>query len=80
MIYRTTKLSILAVLFSMSLLNGCANNDKIDQIASDLQNLNIKTDKIEKNINTLNGEIQSVKDEAIRANQRLDNQIVNYKK
>lgn len=76
----SVKFSIFAMLLSMFFLNGCANNDKINQISSDLQNLNTKTDQIEKNINSLNNDVQSAKEEATRANQRLDNQVINYKK
>ncbi|OQM34395.1 LPP leucine zipper domain-containing protein [bacterium endosymbiont of Pedicinus badii] len=69
--------SIISFLF----ISGCANNgNKFEQLSSDVQNLNEKVDQINNEINGIRTDIQNTKEEANRANQRLDNQASSYKK
>lgn len=75
---------ITAKIFFLSailLTNGCANDaEQIEKLSSDINNLNIKSDQINKDLETIKKDVQLVQEEAIRANQRLDNQVNHYKK
>ncbi|MGS9235723.1 LPP leucine zipper domain-containing protein, partial [Salmonella enterica subsp. enterica serovar Infantis] len=46
---------------------------KIDQVSSDVQTLIAKVDHLSKDVNAMRSDVQAAKDEAARANQRLDN-------
>lgn len=72
---------LFALILGINLLSSCAaNSPKIDKFSSEIQNLSTKTEQIEKNIDSIKDDIDSVKEETKRANQRLDNQVLNYKK
>lgn len=75
-----TILSVRAVIMSITLLAGCSSNTKIDQLSFDVQTLNAKVDQISNDVNELSSNVQTAKDDAIRANQRLDNQVTSYRK
>ncbi|MBX4181153.1 major outer membrane lipoprotein [Sodalis sp. CWE] len=76
-----TKLALGTVVTLCSiLLIGCSNSSKVDQLFSDVQTLNAKTDQMNNDINALRSDVQSAKDHATRANQRLDNQVASYRK
>lgn len=75
-----TKLVLGAVVLASTLLAGCSNNAKIDQLSSDVQTLNTKVDQLSSDVNAVRSDVQSVKTEADRANQRLDNQTHSYRK
>ena len=64
-----TKLVLGAVILGSTLLAGCSSNAKIDQLSSDVQTLN-----------AIRSDVQAAKDDAARANQRLDNQAHSYRK
>ncbi|EKB8099388.1 murein lipoprotein [Salmonella enterica] len=61
-----TKLVLGAVILGSTLLAGCSSNAKVDQLSND--------------VNAMRSDVQSAKDEAARANQRLDNQATKYRK
>ena len=61
-----TKLVLGAVILGSTLLAGCSSNAKIDQLSSD--------------VNAMRADVQAAKDDAARANQRLDNMAHAYKK
>ncbi|CUX96703.1 major outer membrane lipoprotein [Candidatus Doolittlea endobia] len=75
-----TKLVVSAIILGSTLLAGCSSNAKIDQLSSDVQTLNAKVDQSSNDVNALRSDLQSVKDDAARANQRLDNQATSYRK
>ncbi|EEH0754961.1 hypothetical protein GPP53_002113 [Salmonella enterica] len=54
------------------MLSGCANHEKIDRLARDIQTLQARVAQVEQDINALRPEIQAAKDEAARANYRID--------
>ncbi|MBZ7110075.1 major outer membrane lipoprotein [Klebsiella pneumoniae] len=63
-----------------TLLAGCSSNAKIDQLSSDVQTLNAKVDQLSNDVNAMRSDVQAAKDDAARANQRLDNQAHSYRK
>ncbi len=73
-----TKLVLGAVILGSTLLAGCSSNAKIDQLSSDVQTLNAKVDAERRN--AMRSDVQAAKDDAARANQRLDNQATKYRK
>lgn len=75
-----SKLILSTIVLSSTLLTGCANNAKTDQLSSEVQTLNAKVDQVSNDINTLRSDVQTAKEEAVRANQRLDNQATSYHK
>lgn len=75
-----TKLVLGAVFVASTLLAGCSSNAKHDQLNSELQTINAKVDQLGMDVNALRTDVQTAKDEAVRANQRLDNQVRTYKK
>nr|P02938.1 RecName: Full=Major outer membrane lipoprotein Lpp; Flags: Precursor [Serratia marcescens]AAA26566.1 outer membrane protein [Serratia marcescens]CAA24640.1 unnamed protein product [Serratia marcescens] len=74
-----TKLVLGAVILG-SHSAGCSSNAKIDQLSSDVQTLNAKVDQLSNDVNAMRSDVQAAKDDAARANQRLDNQAHAYKK
>ena len=74
-----TKLVLGAVILGSTLLAGCSSNAKIDQLSSDVQTLNAKVDQLSNDVNAMRSDVQAAKDDAARANQRLDNQAHAYK-
>ncbi len=79
-----TKLVLGAVILSSTLLAGCSSNAKsnakIDQLSSNVQTLNAKVDQLSNDVNAIRSDVQAAKDDAARANQRLDNQAHSYRK
>ncbi|CAK9885198.1 MAG: Major outer membrane prolipoprotein Lpp [Candidatus Erwinia impunctatus] len=75
-----TKLVLGAVVLASTMLAGCANNTKLDQLSSDVQTLNAKVDQLSGDVNAMRSDVQAAKDDAARANQRLDNQTRSYRK
>ncbi|MGK2946839.1 MAG: major outer membrane lipoprotein [Candidatus Malihini olakiniferum] len=75
-----TKLALGAVILGSTLLAGCSSNAKIDQLSSDSQTLNAKVNQLSSDINAIRADTEAAKDDAARANQRLDNQVHTYKK
>ena len=73
---KATKLVLGAVILGSTLLAGCSSNAKIDQLSSDVQTLNAKVDQL----NAMRSDVQAAKDDAARANQRLDNMATKYRK
>ena len=65
---------------ALGLLAGCSSNAKIDQLSSDVQTLNAKVDQLSNDVNAIRSDVQAAKDDAARANQRLDNQAHSYRK
>ncbi len=57
-----------------------ASNAKIDQLSSDVQTLNAKVDQLSNDVNAMRSDVQAAKDDAARANQRLDNMATKYRK
>lgn len=74
-----TKLVLGAVILGSTLLAGCSSNAKIDQLSSDVQTLNAKVDQLSNDVNAMRSDVQAAKDDAARANQRLDNQAHSYR-
>lgn len=75
-----TKLILGTVILGSTILAGCSSNAKIDQLSSDVQTLNAKVDQISNDVSAMHSDVQATKDDAARANQRLDNQITSYRK
>lgn len=69
-----------SVIFSSVLLAGCSTNQKIDKLNSDVQVINNKVDTLQYDVGQIKQESDIATAEAIRANQRLDNQVQTYKK
>lgn len=67
------KLRISTVMvFTTLLLSSCANPEKIDTLAHDIQVLHVKVARLDQDINALRPEIKAAKDEAATANYRID--------
>lgn len=75
-----TKLVLGAVILGSTLLAGCSGNAKIDQLQTDVQTLSAKVDQLSNDVNSVRSDVQAAKDDAARANQRLDNQARSYRK
>lgn len=75
-----TKLVYPVIVFGSFILISCASTTKVVELSSEMHKLSTKIDKIEDNINVLKPEIENIKNEAIRANKRLDNQSIFYRK
>ncbi|MFV9998027.1 MAG: major outer membrane lipoprotein [Arsenophonus endosymbiont of Dermacentor nuttalli] len=75
-----TKVVLGSIVLSSVLLAGCSNSSQINKLSSDVQTLNGKVDQLSNDVQSLRTDIQTAKDEAARANQRLDNQVRRYKK
>ncbi|MCV2525197.1 MAG: murein lipoprotein [Candidatus Lightella neohaematopini] len=74
------KLIQTALIIGCFSLVGCSNKNKINQISSEVKTLDTKFNKISNDMNNMHSDIQNAKNNAVRANQRLDNQITNYRK
>ncbi|WP_410015018.1 major outer membrane lipoprotein [Sodalis sp. C49] len=76
-----TKLVLGATLLVLSMgMTACSSNAKIDQLSSDVQTLNAKVDQLSNDVTAIRSDVQAAKDDAARANQRLDNQAHSYRK
>ncbi|MFB6421931.1 MAG: major outer membrane lipoprotein [Candidatus Malihini olakiniferum] len=76
-----TKLVLMSmVILGSTLLSGCSSSSKFDQLSFDVQTLSAKVDQLSNDVNTIRVDVQAAKDDAALANQRLDNQVHNYKK
>ena len=62
------------VILATSLLNGCVNEQKVNQLSGNVQTLNAKIARLEQDIKALRPQIYAAKSEANRANTRLDAQ------
>ncbi|OSL30332.1 lipoprotein YqhH [Escherichia albertii] len=62
------------VILATSLLNGCVNEQKVNQLVGNVQTLNAKIARLEQDIKALRPQIYAAKSEANRANTRLDAQ------
>ncbi|WP_082192877.1 LPP leucine zipper domain-containing protein [Candidatus Riesia pediculicola] len=72
------------ILFFLTLifltLSGCTTNNQTKKISSDLNSLKDKVENISEETQSIQADLQNTKEEAVRANQRLDNQVHKYKK
>lgn len=75
-----TKVVLGSIVLASALLAGCSNSSQINKLSSDVQTLNAKVDQLSNDVQSSRADIQSARDEAARANQRLDNQVRRYKK
>ncbi|HGJ5856218.1 MULTISPECIES: major outer membrane lipoprotein [Arsenophonus] len=75
-----TKVVLGSIVLASALLAGCSNSSQINKLSSDVQTLNGKVDQLSNDVQSLRTDVQTAKDEAARANQRLDNQVRRYKK
>ena len=66
--------TIGSILLLSSLLSGCVNEAKVNQLATNVQLLNTKITRLEQDIKALRPQIYAAKSEANRANTRLDAQ------
>ena len=69
-----TIFTVGAVVLATCLLSGCVNEQKINQLASNVQTLNAKIARLEQDMKALRPQIYAAKSEANRANTRLDAQ------
>ena len=77
------KIIVATLITGTMLLAGCSTtNQKIDQLSTDVQILNQKVDTLQGDVNQIRQDVQVAGSEAVRANQRLDNQetMVRYRK
>ncbi|WP_340608817.1 major outer membrane lipoprotein [Xenorhabdus bharatensis] len=76
-----TKIVLGAVILASTMLAGCTSTaKKVDQLSSQVQTLGSKVDQLSNEVGSMRSDVQTAKDEAARANQRLDNQVRSYKK
>ncbi|RZN17346.1 lipoprotein YqhH [Escherichia sp. E2593] len=66
--------SVGTLILVTGLLNGCVNEQKVNQLASNVQTLNAKITRLEQDMKALRPQIYAAKSEANRANTRLDAQ------
>ncbi len=69
-----TIFTVGAVVLVTCLLSGCVNEQKVNQLASNVQTLNAKIARLEQDMKALRPQIYAAKSEANRANTRLDAQ------
>lgn len=67
-----TIFTVGAVLLATCLLSGCVNEQKVNQLASNVQTLNAKIARLEQDMKALRPQIYAAKSDANRANTRLD--------
>ncbi|SPP31250.1 Major outer membrane lipoprotein Lpp [Arsenophonus endosymbiont of Aleurodicus floccissimus] len=77
---KRTKVLLGSIVLASALLAGCSNSSQINKLSSDVQTVNGKVDQLSNDVQSLRIDVQTAKDEAARANQRLDNQVRRYKK
>ncbi|QLK88255.1 major outer membrane lipoprotein [Arsenophonus endosymbiont of Aphis craccivora] len=77
---KRTKVVLGSIVLASALLAGCSNSSQINKLSSDVQTLNGKVDQLSNYVQSLRTDVHTAKDEAARANQRLDNQVRRYKK
>lgn len=77
---KRTKVVLSSIVLASALLAGCSNSSQMNKMSSDVQTLNGKVDQLSNDVQSLRTDVQTAKDEAARANQRLDNQVRRYKK
>ncbi len=75
-----TKLVLGAVVLGSTLLAGCSNNAKIDQLSNDVQTLNTKVDQVSTDLNSVRSEVQAVKAQADQNTAAINNQSKSYRK
>ncbi|WP_216782770.1 LPP leucine zipper domain-containing protein [Candidatus Profftia tarda] len=76
-----TKILLLSSLsLASTMLVGCASNAKIDQLYTNIQNLDNKCAQLSDDINSMRSDVQTAKEDSVRANQRLDNMALKHKK
>ncbi|QCT86823.1 lipoprotein YqhH [Escherichia sp. E4742] len=66
--------SVGTLILITGLLSGCVNEQKVNQLASNVQTLNAKITRLEQDMKALRPQIYAAKSEANRANTRLDAQ------
>ncbi|EEZ4380753.1 lipoprotein YqhH [Escherichia coli] len=66
--------SVGTLILVTSLLSGCVNEQKVNQLANNVQTLNAKIARLEQDMKALRPLIYAAKSEANRANTRLDAQ------
>lgn len=66
--------SVGILILITGLLSGCVNEQKVNQLASNVQTLNAKITRLEQDMKALRPQIYAAKSEANRANTRLDAQ------
>ncbi|RZN46013.1 lipoprotein YqhH [Escherichia sp. E13S3] len=66
--------SVGILILITGLLSGCVNEQKVNQLASNVQTLNAKIAQLEQDMKALRPQIYAAKSEANRANTRLDAQ------
>lgn len=64
----------IVILGSLTLMS-CAKTNQITELSSEIKNINDKVNEVTDRVDLLNSEIEQSKNEAMRANKRLDNQI-----
>ena len=69
-----TIFTVGAVVLATCSLSGCVNEQKVNQLASNVQTLNAKIARLEQDMKALRPQIYAAKSEANRANTRLDAQ------
>lgn len=74
------KLAYPIVVLGSFILMSCASTTRVLELSSEMHRLNTKIDVVEDKINFLKPEIENIKNETARANKRLDNQSVFYRK
>lgn len=66
--------SVGTLILVTGLLSGCVNEQKVNQLANNVQTLNAKIAQLEQDMKALRPLIYAAKSEANRANTRLDAQ------
>lgn len=68
------------IIFSALVLTNCASTNQVTELYSTMQTLNKKIDQVNNDIDILRPDIEYAKNEATRANKRLDNKVSFYRK
>ncbi|ARC54726.1 murein lipoprotein [Candidatus Riesia sp. GBBU] len=71
---------IIYIISSLFLLTGCSGIDLNKKLSSDVQSMQGRIEQLSNDVQSLQSDMQITKEEANRANQRLDNQVLKYKK
>lgn len=76
----SNKLIYSIIILGSLILTNCARTHQITELSSEVQNMNNKLNQVNDKVNLLYSEVEKSKNDAIRANKRLDNQISVYHK
>lgn len=74
------KLVCSVIMLGFLFLTSCASTNQVTELSTEIKEINDKVSQINDRVDTLKIEVNQNKNEAMRANKRLDNQVSLYHK